>query len=47
MMHWFYGTDRFPEKHDLRNAVVEATLHIVRCSAVLVACWLILAGVIG
>lgn len=46
-MRWYYGTNSFPEKHDLRNAAVAATLHIVSCSAVLVACWLALAGVIG
>lgn len=47
MMRWYYGDGHFPEKHDLRNAAVEATLRIVSCSAVLVACWLALAGVIG
>ena len=47
MMHWFYGTDRFPEKHDLRNAALEAAIRILSCAAVLTACWLILAGVIG
>lgn len=46
MMRWYYGDDHTPEKHDLRNAAVAATLHIVSCSAVLVACWLALAGVI-
>ena len=44
MMRWFYGTDRFPEKHDLRNAALEAAIRILSCAAVLTACWLYLAG---
>lgn len=45
-MRWYYGTNSFPEKHDLRNAVVEIAINSVILFAVAAVCWLILAGVI-